>query len=238
MFEDTALNEFLARFGDPDPNKSMVQNRAPVYPVGDKVESKGLADIVSFSGENDILQKNETPAVGDKKSGFMNGLMSFGTAANSLPPASAYGEGSVISGKQSDNATVDSIKDTVASATGPYGQMFRGIQKAGQGIGNAVGGDTGAVIADIFSPEESTIAVFKDEDASFGQKLLGTVPGVGALVARNLAAKRKQKEDIEKNLKLNAFEKKKREEDYMMDKGLASMGALKALREKQLGILT
>lgn len=100
------------------------------------------------------------------------------------------GEDSVIAGDPNDNAMIDSTKDTIAQATGPIGQFWRGVQKAGQGLGDAIGGDAGAGISDAFSPEESTMAVWKDKDASAGEKFLGTVPVVGGIVAKNLREER------------------------------------------------
>lgn len=93
-------------------------------------------------------------------------------------------DASVIAGDPNTNQAIDGTKDTIAKATGPFGQLFRGIQKAGQGIGNTVGGDAGAGIADAFSPEESTIANFKDKDLSAGEKIAGTVPILGGIIAR------------------------------------------------------
>ena len=103
-------------------------------------------------------------------------------------------EDTIIAGEEKDNASVDKIKDTVSAALGPWGMLFRGIQKGGQGIGDAIGGEGGAAVADIFSPEESTIAGLKNKDFNFGQKLLSTVPGIGGVQAKR---ERDKKEAIE-----------------------------------------
>jgi hypothetical protein len=130
------------------------------------------------------------------KGGFMDfmgnngeGIMAAGQGIG-VAGQIAAGENSVIAGDPATNAAVDATKDTIAKATGPFGQAFRGIQKAGQGIGNTIGGEGGAAVSGIFSPEESTIANFKDKDLNVGEKLLGTVPGLGAVIAKRSAAKK------------------------------------------------
>lgn len=123
---------------------------------------------------------------------FFGGMMG-GNKPQQASQNPAMNSNTIIAGDPKDNQMVDGVKDSVASVTGPFGQLFRGIQKAGQGIGDAVGGDTGAVIADIFSPEESTMAVLKDEDASTWEKIGGIVPGLGGVIAKNLKEKKIQK---------------------------------------------
>ena len=89
-------------------------------------------------------------------------------------------------------------KDTVASAFGPIGQFWRGVQKAGKGIGDRIGGDAGAAISGVFSPEEATFANLTDKDLNTGQKILGTIPGVGGVIAARSAAKRLEKFENER----------------------------------------
>jgi hypothetical protein len=84
---------------------------------------------------------------------------------------------------QMNNQMIDKTKDTIAQATGPVGQVFRGVQKMGQGIGDSIGGDSGAFVSGLFSPEEGTMSAWTDGDVSFGDKMLSTIPGVGAIKA-------------------------------------------------------
>jgi hypothetical protein len=113
---------------------------------------------------------------------------------------------SVIAGEANDNQMIDKTKDSVAGALGPFGQLFRGIQKGGQGLGNAIGGDVGAGVSDLFSPEESTMALFKDKDASTIAKIGGTVPILGGILAKNAKDKKIAKEQYNMDLKMsNSF---------------------------------
>jgi hypothetical protein len=116
---------------------------------------------------------------------------SFGKQAKSNEEVGFYDE--KLAKDQQNEEMAGQVKDTVASALGPFGQLFRGIQKAGKGIGDSVGGETGAAISGAFSPEEATMANFGDKDLSFGEKLLGTVPGLGAVQAHRQAKKRQDK---------------------------------------------
>jgi hypothetical protein len=84
---------------------------------------------------------------------------------------------------QMNNQMIDKTKDTIAQATGPVGQVFRGVQKMGQGIGDSIGGDSGAFVSGLFSPEEGTMSAWTDGDVSFGDKMLSTIPGIGAIKA-------------------------------------------------------
>lgn len=101
--------------------------------------------------------------------------------------------GQTMYGNSQDNAMLGGVKDTVASAFGPIGQIARGAQKLGEGIGNTIGGDAGAAVSSVFSPEESTLANLKDKDLNIGQKLLGTIPGVGGVIASNSKRKKLEK---------------------------------------------
>lgn len=132
--------------------------------------------------------------LGQGEQGKTNAGM-IGTAANGIGSGLRKDEDdTVIAGDPKDNQMIDGTKDAVASALGPYGQLARGAQKLGQGIGDQIGGNGGAVVSDIFSPEESTLAVMKDKDSNLGQKLLSTVPGVGGVVAKGLKDERISKE--------------------------------------------
>lgn len=94
---------------------------------------------------------------------------------------------------QEGEEMLGTTKDTVASAFGPIGQFWRGIQKAGKGIGDKIGGEAGSAVSGIFSPEEATFSNFTNDDMNVGEKLLGTVPGLGAVMAHRSAKKRLEK---------------------------------------------
>lgn len=143
----------------------------------------------------------------------------------------------VIAGDENDNAMVDGTKDAVAGVLGPFGQLFRGIQKAGQGMGDAIGGESGAAVSDVFSPEESTIANFKDGDLSFGEKLLGTVPGLGGVIAHRSKKNKLSKKMTDRAKLVDKVESAIREQEYDQEQGVAANRELKRLREMQLGVI-
>ncbi len=110
-------------------------------------------------------------------------------------------EGEPVSiGDSEQNQMVDQTKDSIASAFGPIGQIARGAQKMGQGIGKAIGGEEGAAVSSVFSPEESTMANLQDPDLNVGEKILGTVPGLGGVIAHRSAEKKQQELLRQKNL--------------------------------------
>jgi hypothetical protein len=146
--------------------------------IGGNIEPEKQGFFIGQQGQNNMSML-----------GAMGTGVGYGMSANQ----------NVIAGDAKDNQMIDSTKDTVAQAIGPIGQMFRGIQKAGQGIGNTVGGEVGAGIADAFSPEESTIAMWKDKDANVWEKIGGTVPILGGVIAHR-AKEKKQAQEDRKNL--------------------------------------
>jgi len=86
---------------------------------------------------------------------------------------------------------VGSTKDAVASAIGPWGALFRGVEKLGNGAGDAIGGAGGNYVKYAFSPDEAIMKNNMDPDVSTGDKLLGTVlPFHAAKTSRKAAQKR------------------------------------------------
>lgn len=100
------------------------------------------------------------------------------------------------------NQGIDTAKDTAAAVIGPWGALFRGLQRGGVAAGDAVGGDVGAGISDLFSPEESTFAMLKSKNTNFLEKVGGTVPILGGILNRK-----------EKNKELN-----QQQNDYFVGK--------------------
>lgn len=165
------------------------------FAYGDSIDP----DSIRLSGQGSFIPNQHqggTPSRGEVSSskGMSSGTMGvLGALGNTAGRIMSNRSGSsTIAGDSNDNAIVDGVKDTVATVGGPIFQLFRGIQKFGQGAGNMVGGEVGAGISDVFSPEESTIANFKDSDLSFGEKLLGTVPILGGVLAHRQQKKREE----------------------------------------------
>lgn len=161
-----------------------------------------------FGGQGQGQQGGSQAGNGMGMGAIGNALGAFGNLPDNTKPK-GYTDKKLEQDKAINNS-VEGVKDGVANALGPYGQLFRGIQKAGTGIGKTIGGDGGAAVADIFSPEESTISVMTDKDANFGQKLAATVPGVGGVISKRLAENRqleaeKDQAHYEYNSKMNDY---------------------------------
>lgn len=135
------------------------------------------------------------------------------------------------------NQGVDMAKDTVASFLGPFGMLFRGIQKLGEGAGNAIGGEVGGHISGVFSPESGTIYGLTNKDYSFGEKLLSTIPGLGgAMMARDKQKKRMKYESDKYFENINKLEtEREKEQRLMSDRN--EINRLKTLRAAQLGYI-
>ena len=94
---------------------------------------------------------------------------------------------SVIAGDPEQNAQMDQLQSTVATAFGPVGMAVDGASKLVEGVGDRIGGDAGAYVAGIAAPHKAIAATLQNKDASTGQKALSVIPGVGGIVAKNLA---------------------------------------------------
>lgn len=156
----------------------------------DSIKLSGRGSFIPNQHEGGAPPRGEVSSSKGMSSGTMGALGALGNTAGRI--MSNSGGNSTIAGDPNDNAIVDGVKDTVATVGGPVFQLFRGIQKFGQGLGNVVGGEVGAGVSAAFSPEESTIANFKDSDLSFGEKLLGTVPILGGVMAHRQQKKREE----------------------------------------------
>lgn len=77
---------------------------------------------------------------------------------------------------------VGAVKDAVAGYLGPWGMLFRGIEKAGQGIGASVGGEAGAGITGAFSPDEAIMKNNQDPDSTTWEKIGGIFNPIGASI--------------------------------------------------------
>jgi hypothetical protein len=170
-----------------------------------------------FFGGDQMMQdpnQNQGSGMGMGNLGSMfSGIGNSLNAYSQQRDASKLPEGYVDKKGQQDqmnNQLIDSTKDTVSKAFGPIGGLFRGIQKTGQGIGNTIGGDAGAAVSGIFSPEEGMMSAMTDKDLSIGQKALATIPGVGGVIAKKQADKRLnkwrfEKDTFEANSKISDF---------------------------------
>ena len=195
-YSDTALDDFMSRFGDNDPNKEMVQKRKKVIPINSN--QLGMASI-----------KDDLDPLAAKAKGI------------DLPK----GEG-LLSG-----IGAEEIMDT-ASGVLQLGQMAKGdmydTSANSGGIMNAQtaitsGAMTGANAGKILGP--------------WGMVAGAAIGGAIGGISRGKAAKEYGDNLIKKNLNDNRISKAENAETYAMEQGQESLGLLKGLRQKQLGII-
>jgi len=135
-----------------------------------KGQSKPLTQVVTNDAQ---VEKGSSSNSGTymAAAGQALGSMGSGLSANKKP---------MFSTEQDDkNAqledSVGKTKDGVAAAIGPWGTLFRGIEKLGQGVGDSVGGQTGDGIKTFFSPDETVMKMNSDSSISTGDKILGSL---------------------------------------------------------------
>lgn len=213
-------------------------------------------DFMGKIGNNNspMSSFNSKPAVNGVSSGSatkggggaMGILAVAGAVGNAIPQGDKSDKvesGYFTEGELENTQTGDAIKDAVGEAI-PMAGIFRGIEKGGVAIAQKTGGDQHATISQaMFDPIGGIIETIADDDMSGGEKALGIVgafvaPWVTGDLLHKARLKRQLKFQKKKNLATNLFEKNKLEEEYRMEQGLESMGLLKGLREKQLGIYT
>lgn len=96
-------------------------------------------------------------------------------------------------------------KDAVASYIGPMGLLFRGIEKLGNGVGDAIGGSSGDYVSSAFSPDEAVMRNNADPDVSTGDKILGTIlPFHAAKTSRKASDKRQKAYSLANARRLNS----------------------------------
>ena len=201
----------------------------------------------SIIGDTEGLSHVSSVGANSKGGKGMGGMMSsLGSLGSSIPSMDQSGKvdtGYLTEKELQGTQTGDAIKDSVGQAI-PMAGMFRGIEKGGVAIAQKTGGDEHATISQsMFDPIGNAIEVGGDEDLSGGEKTLGIAssffaPWIGGDMLHKSRKKRQLKFQKEKYEKKSLFERKKLEEQYRMEEGLATLESTKALRKKQLGMIS
>lgn len=185
-------------------NESMQSNmQTPEF--GNQFKGGGLMGL-DFSTQDDLLNSGNTPVTNgtvsnNKFFNFLKNNNNIGSVGDFLSTSNIYDKqiNKANSAGFEDNKAfkdnlnsrvLNSAMDGVASAFGPVGTAARGLQKLGKGIGDSIGGDGGAIISGIFSPQEGALSAFTDKKANIGEKALSMIPGVGNLLSNKRANKR------------------------------------------------
>ena len=189
------------------------QNKTPEERQQDQMQMEQQAQIQDEQSQQQVdpQMQQQAPQEQPQQTQFAEGGLIEYMKSNK---SNQYANGGFIDDKtqQDDqiNQVIDGAQDAVASAFGPVGGAIRGVQKLGDSIGDAIGGDSGAAIGGIFNPTKGTLGVMTDKDASFGQKALSILPGVGGVINNGLMEKRKlekERNEIQgnRNRSLNTF---------------------------------
>jgi len=189
------------------------QNKTPEERQQEQMQMEQQAQMQAEQSQQQVdpQMQQQVPQEQPQQTQFAEGgLMNY----ISKNKSNDYANGGFIDDKtQRDelmNQAIGGAQDTVASAFGPVGALVRGTQKLGEGFGNAIGGDAGAVVSGIFNPTKGTLGVMTDKDSTLGQKALSMLPGVGNVINNSLIEKRKleserNKTQLNRNQSLNTF---------------------------------
>lgn len=207
-YTDTALDDFLTRFGDDDPNKQMVQNRPKVNPISAQKADLGLTAIKS---QEPLLNPLEAKPMGvevDKGAGLLSGA-----------------EGAM---------------DKVGGAAGVIGMATGALDLVSMARGKQY--DTSAEGGGVMNAETAiTSGAVKGATAGMALGPVGAAVGglIGAGVggfSQSAAEKEYNKNRRIYNLANDEVANAESAETYQMEQGKESLGLLKGLRQKQLGI--
>lgn len=218
---DPALQDFLDRFGDPDPNKFMTQNQKPPLPINplrkevqpiSELKSEGLTSMIK--SPEDMLQSNATEAMAGVDVGGATKGPGFGSVASMA----------LDKGLQA----APSVMGLISNAKG--GQFDTSVEGGGPGKAG------GAILQGTMQGKQLADSLGLKDPISQGVAMLGG--GLISTFAHAGAQREYKKNVVEKNLKEDTLERAKHEEEFAQSQGLLSMQNLKKLRERQLGILS
>ena len=236
MAIDSALEDFLKRFGDTDPNKKMIQNeyRAPgAIKTSQELEDDANRNQGYGNLNVDSFEQWKKERESEKSKDFVpyDGEVAEQTWGKGLE----IPEGKSSDAEKGEGLTKGKVAGYAQLGMGAY-QMagnFQGDQfdtsaegggpgKAGGAI--AKGAADGAAAGMVFGPWGAAVGAFTG--------------GLSSIVGHSKAMKEWREKQVKHNLALNAEELMVRQDEYSRSEGLASMANLKSLREKQLGIVT
>lgn len=229
---DSALDDFLSRFGDPDPNKSMVQNLLP--------------KVSEFTGNSSDWHTGN--------SGIDHATRKQETILNTNGLAKGVQLSQNISEEKMSILTEGKI-DSLNQEGDSFGEKAsKGLSKAvellpvGMNTANSLSGNAWDTSAEGGGPGKVGPKLMGDAAGAFeaGNSIAGPWAGAGLaavsiganLIGHNKAKKEYNENVIASNQEKDAYDLMKSREAFMMEQGLASRNLLKSLREKQLGMLS
>ena len=204
MMSKTTKEELLNRLADA---QEYVKSQSQPEPIGqsqlDPMNQSQFADgggMAGFLDENSEIGK-QSMDVSSALSSIISPGGSYGKQMVKNENSGFYDE--KLQQDQAIGKSLDTVKDTVASAAGPLGMAVRAGQKLGMAVGDAIGGDAGSAASSMIDPTTSQISNLTNKDMKIGDRLLGVIPGISGIKASQAAEKR-----------LNEFQTQKRKTDY------------------------
>lgn len=251
-FGDVAFNDFMSRFGDPDPNRFMVQNKFKsknAIQSSQQLQDKGFGvlgeqglDVYNNSGigsgspgqgigSTETPQEKRQKSRQDRLSDRIDRAADRGATQEKLDK---------LSGKL-ENEKGEGLLATKEMGAGDYGSL--GMEaldvvdtlKGNKYDSSAEGGGPGKSGA-----IEKGVSTFATVTAATGNPIIGGIAGAGVLAVSHFKHQGANREFYDNRKKFNKSGDKvseaEREEELARSKGLMSMNLLKGLRQKQLGI--
>jgi len=193
------------------------QGQATVQAIMDNKQLKSLAvDSQKFYKEgfsSGMLGNQGTMSdeevTGDLSNQYNNGNKS-GTNYSGLMQGAGTGLNAIGEGDFADRYDYDpelkanyqqleKAKDGISSAIPVFGGFFRGIEKAGKGLGTAIGGETGGDVASgILDPFSGQMETFKNKDSSQFEKGLSlAAPFLSGVIASKGRKRTQAKLDVQ-----------------------------------------
>lgn len=153
------------------------------------------------TGPTNVPQQSAQPANSGMNMNMMGSIGaamgSIGTLLSSNTKKDTFYDSNTARNERTSQQ-VGTVKDSIGTAI-PIAGVFRGIEKAGGGIGKSIGGDTGAGITAAFSPDEAIMGNMQDSDSSTLEKIGGVFNPIGAGINTSRNAKKRQQEMSRQN---------------------------------------
>jgi len=217
-YNDTALDDFLTRFGDDNPNKGKATTFNP----------KSNYPGVGFSGVTPRLPVSAIPSPLEPMS-LMGSKPNGGEALSIDKPIGVdvpKGEGLL--------SKAGGVSGVMSMASG--GMELFNMAKGGGYDTSAEGGGvmnaTSAISSGVMKGAQAGAAL-----GPWGAAAVGLIGGIVGGVSQRGAAREYNENVVKSNLKKNTIEEAENSDAYAMEQGQESLGLLKGLRQKQLGIL-
>lgn len=251
-FNDKALNDFMSRFGDLDPNKNMVQNKFKsknAIQTSQQLQDKGFGvlgeqglDVYNNQGigtgspgqgigSTETDQERRQNRRQDRLSNRIDRAADRGATQEKLDK---------LSGKL-ENEKGEGLLATKKIGVGDYGSLgMEALDVVDTLKGNKFDSD-----AESGGPGKSGaigkgVKTFATVTAATGNPFIGGLAGAGVLAVTALKHQQANRKFYDNRKKFNKSGDKlleaEREEELARSEGLLSMNTLKGLRQKQLGI--